>query len=115
MNTLIERLVLEHFAELEDPHFGEFKRLLTKHVAPLADRLGFFVGRMGKDDREAFIATTLAQAWVWRASLHARNGSLMSWWTNCAKAVMKKRTSWMFHYSTHSERVSSREFVRTIQ
>lgn len=115
MTTLTEIMILQHFDELEDPHFPQFKTILTRNVAALADRLGYFVGRMGKEDRDCFIALTLAQAWVWRDSLAARNGSLLSWWTVCAKATMKSRRQWQFHYSTHSEWIRSADYVRTIQ
>ncbi len=107
-----------HFNEEELVQWWPFEALMTKHVAALADRLGLFVSRMSKRDRELVTENALWYAWTYREDLGARfieackadekpryahATSLLSWWTARVKQAIAERDGWIYHYSTHRQ------------
>jgi DNA-directed RNA polymerase specialized sigma24 family protein len=82
---------------------AQFEADMQAHVARLCSYAAPYVAALVPEDKEAFLETALAQAWIHREDFHPRAVSLYVWWERCLRTAALTRERW-FIYDSHGRR-----------
>jgi len=78
----------------DEKDYADFREVLTRHFASLADISAKYTAKLLDADREWFFEQALNKAWEQRKGFCPSKNALTLWWSKICKDVAESRSTW---------------------